>query len=83
MDRKQILEENKKIRHLQIMVHLTMQILYQSEGLTAAEGLQYIKRARQYATSLFPGKGDVFDLIYRTRLLRILHERGILEPFQN
>ena len=73
-----IVQENKKLRRLQLMVDLTIQILYQSEGLTLHQGLEYINQVRKYAIGLFPRKGKTFDLIYRPRLLRVLQERGII-----
>jgi hypothetical protein len=76
-------EENRKIRHLQLMVDLTIQILYQTEILTYKEGLQHIENARKFAVDLFPDKAQTFDLIYRPRLIRILQERGILEFSHN
>lgn len=74
---KELKEENRKIRHLQLMVNLTMQLLYQKQDLTLAEGFNYIRTAKKFAISLFPDKGDVFDLIYRPRLLRAMKERGL------
>ena len=75
---KELKEENRKLRHLRLMIDLTIQILYQKRDLTLVEGLNYIKSAKMYALSLFPGKGDVFDLIYRPRLQRVMRERGLL-----
>ena len=76
-------EENKKLRHLRFMIDLTCQLLYQENGLTLSEGFNKIQNAKTYAESLFPGKRDVFDLIYRPRLIRILKERGLLTPSLN
>lgn len=73
-----IVQENKKLRRLQLMVDLTIQILYQTEGLTLQQGLDYINQVRKYAVELFPRKGKTFDLIYRPRLLRVLQERGVI-----
>jgi hypothetical protein len=72
-------EENRKIRYLQLMVDLTIQLLYQTDGLTYMEGLKYIDNARNFAEKLFPSKAMTFDLIYKPRLMRVLQERGILE----
>ena len=78
-----IQEENRKIRYLQLMVDLTIQILYQTVSLTYREGLQHIDNARKFAVDLFPGKDLTFDLIYKPRLMRVLQERGILEFSHN
>lgn len=71
-------EENRKLRHLRLMIDLTMQLLYQKQDLTLTEGMSYINNAKKFAVSLFPGKENVFDLIYRPRLLRVISERGLL-----
>lgn len=71
-------EENRKLRHLRLLIDLTIQLLYQKQDLTLNESLDYLQKARRYAVYLFPEKGDVFDLIYRPRLLRVISERGLL-----
>lgn len=75
---KELKEENRKLRHLRLMIDLTIQLLYQKQNLTLTESLNYITNAKKYAISLFPGKGEVFDLIYRPRLFRVIRERGLL-----
>ncbi len=79
----ELLEENRKLRRLRLMVDFTIQLLYQDSDLTLSQGLMHIRAARRYAESLFPGKGEVFDLIYKPRMLRVLHERGLLNNNSN
>ena len=79
IENKMIQEENRKIRYLQLMVDLTIQILYQTDRLTYREGLQHIDNVRKFAVDLFPSKAMTVDLIYKPRLMRVLQERGILE----
>lgn len=83
MKNRLIEEENKKIRRLQLMVELTIQLLYQTHDLTLTEGFQHIENARKFAGQLFPDKIKTFDLIYRPRMLRVLRERGVLNFSQN
>ncbi len=45
--------------------------------LTRKEGLALIERTRVEILELFPEKGDVFDLVLRSRFLRILNERAL------
>lgn len=78
-----IIEENKKLRRLQLMIDLTVQILYQTENLSLPEGLRYIQNARDFALRLFPDKADTFDMIYKPRLVRVLKERGLIESSVN
>jgi len=75
---RELKEENRKLRHLRLMIDLTMQLLYQKPDLTLTEGMGYINNAKKYAISLFPEKGHVFDLIYRPRLMRVISEKGLL-----
>ncbi len=70
----EIAEENRKIRMLRVVVDLTSATLAQGE-MSAIEAMQLIEAARRFALNLFPGKEDVFDLIYRPRFERILKDR--------
>lgn len=83
IEKKYLQEENKKLRRLQLMTDLTVQLLYQTADLTLEEGISYIQNARIFALSMFPDKGDVFDLIYKPRMLRVLNERGVLKVSRN
>ena len=76
-------EENRRLRQLQLMVELTLQLISQTDRLTLTEGLDYIQNARNFALALFPNKGETFDLIYIPRFIRVLKERGILKISQN
>ncbi len=78
-----IAEENKKLRRLQLMIDLTIQILYQTENLSLFEGLRYIQHAKDFALLLFPDKADTFDMIYKPRLVRVLKERGLIKFSMN
>ena len=43
--------------------------------MSREQALALIERTRDEILELFPGKGDVFDLVLRPRFLRILNER--------
>ncbi len=83
ISRRLLEEENRRLRQLQLMVELTLQLISQTDRLTLAEGLDYIQNARNFALALFPNKGETFDLIYKPRFIRVLKERGILKVSQN
>jgi len=72
-------DETKNLRRLQLMVDLTIQILYQTADLSLSEGLWHIQNAKNFALTLFPNKAETFDLLYKPRLLRVLKERGIID----
>lgn len=68
-------EENRRIRHMRILVDLTAQILAEDPGLKLCEALRLVEAARSAVVRMFPGKEDTFDLVIRPRLERIIMER--------
>ncbi|MGC8917512.1 MAG: hypothetical protein ACP5NF_11110 [Thermoanaerobaculum sp.] len=68
-------EENRRIRHMRILVDLTAQILAEDPGLKLCEALRLVEAARQAVVRMFPGKEETFDLVIRPRLERIIMER--------
>ena len=75
-EQESILEESRRIRLLRIAVDLTLQ-LFMTTSVTADEADRIIKGLRAFSLKLFPGKGDVFDLIYLPRFRRALLETGL------
>lgn len=59
----QIKDEDKRIRYLRRMVDLTMYLIIDS-GMGLEDAQRHVEGVRNYALTLFPGKGDVFDLVY-------------------
>jgi len=74
MNNEFIIEEEKKLRRLRLIVDLTRAVLMQSD-LTLHESLLLMGNTRKAALSLFPDKAFVYDLIYTSRFQRILDER--------
>lgn len=70
-------EEEKRMRRLRFVADLSLAVLMQAD-LTLREAFTVVQDARKAALALFPGKGDVFDLVYRPRFLRIIRERFVL-----
>ncbi len=70
----QIREENRKVRRLQIVVDLVTSVLWQSD-MPIEEASAMVAETRRFALSLFPDKGETYDLIYRPRFKRILAEK--------
>lgn len=62
------------MRRLRFIMSLTTADLMQGDH-TLEEARAIVERARRAALVLFPGKGDVFDLVLRPRLNRIILER--------
>ena len=72
--REELEEEDRRVRELRMVVHLTLSAIAQTEmGLTEAERL--VAALRGAALRLFPGKELAFDLIYLPRFRRLLAER--------
>ncbi len=74
MEDKELKEENRKIRYLRFLVDLSLSSIQQSE-LSLEEALRVVEDVKKVACNLFPGKEEVFDLIYRPRFLRTLQEK--------
>jgi pentose-5-phosphate-3-epimerase len=68
-------EESRRLRRLQLMMSLVMQVIAQDGGLSLDEASRMVAASRTAALALFPGKELAFDLIYRPRLQRIMRER--------
>jgi len=67
-------DEQRRMRRLRVMVDLTAAIIRQ-RPLSAREAELAVEILRKEVLSLFPDKGDVFDLIYQPRFRRLIAER--------
>lgn len=72
-------EENRRLRRLQIMMSMVMSVLGQDPNLTLEEAAQLAADTRRAALALFPGKELAFDILYKPRLQRLIHERFRLQ----
>jgi hypothetical protein len=70
----QIKEENRKIRYLRFLVDFSI-LSIQQDDLLFEEASELVEDVKRAACGLFPGKEDVFELIYRPRFNRVLQER--------
>jgi len=75
-----LLDEQKRLRRLRLVVDLTASVLSQEPSLTPEKGLELIARAESAIEGLFPGSHSQFDLLVRPKLLRILEERFPPDP---
>jgi len=66
-------EEQRRADRLRRTVDVACAVLRQGR-LTRAEGEAVVAVAREQVLALFPGKGDVFDLVLAPRFGRILDE---------
>ncbi len=70
----QIKEENRKIRYLRFLVDFSI-LSIQQDDLLFEEASELVEDVKRAACGLFPGKEEVFELIYRPRFNRVLQER--------
>lgn len=71
--------ERKKIRELQFMMSMVMNVISQDVNMPVEEASELIASARKAALSMFPGKELAYDLIYRPRFQRLLTEKYHLQ----
>jgi len=71
----QIEQEDKLLRRLRFLVDLTFATLVQDDSLTLEEAWEHVRALKGAAVAMFPGKDEVFDLIYLPRFSRLLRER--------
>ncbi len=69
-----VAEEDKRARVLRFLTDLTSQRLA-VERMSLKEAREAVAGLRQTALRLFPGKGDVFDLVIAPRMERVIRER--------
>jgi len=74
MEEAEIKEENRKIRFLRFLVDFSLQSI-QQDDLSLEEMRKIVENVKRAACNLFPGKGETFELIYRPRFNRAIHER--------
>ena len=74
VEEKEVREENRKVRFLRFLVDFSI-LSIQENDLTFEEALKLVEDAKQAACNLFPGKEEAFELIYRPRFQRVIHER--------
>jgi hypothetical protein len=70
----EIREEQIRMLRLRLRADLTAYRL-RFQPMSRGQALQLIEQTREEILDLFPGKGDVFDLVLRPRFLRIVDER--------
>lgn len=71
--KEEIDEESRRIRRLRIVVNMALSIIAQGQT-PIEEAYDLVAATRRVALQLFPGKGDVYDLIYRPKFQRLIRE---------
>ncbi|MFP5235003.1 MAG: hypothetical protein ACLGSD_03805 [Acidobacteriota bacterium] len=68
-------EESRKIRRLQMIVNMVMQVIAQDPMVTVDEASEMVADTRRLALGMFPDKELAFDLLFWPRLQRLMRER--------
>ena len=71
---KEVREENRRLRYLRFLVDFSI-LSIQQDDLSFEEALELVENVKRAACSLFPGKEETFELIYRSRFNRVIGER--------
>ncbi len=69
------LDEQRKIRRLQMMMNMVTSVISQDENLTVEEAAQMVADSKKAALAMFPDKELAYNLIYKPRLQRLMRER--------
>jgi hypothetical protein len=72
-------EESRKIRRLQLMMSMVLSVIGQDPSLTVEEASELAAGAKRAALAMFPDKELAFDLLYKPRLQRLMKERFRLQ----
>jgi hypothetical protein len=73
-DKREIEDENRRIRTLRLLVDFSMAYLAQTD-MPLEEARAVVKGVKKQALLLFPEKEETFDLIYLPRFRRLLKEK--------
>jgi len=73
--KEELQEESRKIRRLQMVMNMVMQVIAQDTSLTVDEASEMVADTRRLALGMFPDKELAFNLIYWPRLQRLMRER--------
>ncbi len=76
--KERLLEEDKKMRRLRLIVDFAQAILLQQHDLTLNEAIEIMRDAKKAAMNLFPDKESVYDLVYTPRFKKIIARRFVI-----
>jgi hypothetical protein len=74
IEQKEVREEDRRIRYLRFVVDFSI-LSIQQDDLSLEEAQELVESVKRAACSLFPGKEETFELIYRPRFNRTIQER--------
>jgi hypothetical protein len=69
------IEEQRKIRRLQMMMDMVMSVISQDGSLTVEQAAELVADSKKAALAMFPDKELAYNIIYKPRLQRLMRER--------
>ena len=69
------IEEQRKIRRLQMMMDMVMSVISQDGSLTVEQAAEMVADSKKAALAMFPDKELAYNIIYKPRLQRLMRER--------
>ena len=69
------LDEQRKIRRLQMMMNMVTSVISQDENLTVDEAAELVADSKKAALAMFPDKELAYNILYKPRLQRLMRER--------
>ena len=69
------MEEQRKIRRLQMMMDMVMSVISQDRSLTVDQAAEMVADSKKAALAMFPDKELAYNIIYKPRLQRLMRER--------
>ncbi len=69
------LEEQRKIRRLQMMMDMVMSVISQDSSLTVDQAAEMVADSKKAALAMFPDKELAYNIIYKPRFQRLMRER--------
>lgn len=64
-------DESRRLRRLRLVVQLSLSLIAEGD-MPFEEAQELAASARRLAEQLFPGKGHVYDLLYRPQFHRLI-----------
>jgi len=78
-DPREVEEERRKLRRLQIMMSMVMSVISQDSDLSVEEASELAANAKRAALAMLPDKEFAYDILYKPRLQRLMAERYHLQ----
>ena len=80
---KQKIQEEKDIRDIQRINDLFCMLLRKRKNLSVIDVILAIQYTRKYTLDRYPQKEELYNMIYRSRFVRIIKEHNLFNKIMN